>query len=281
MDASANPRGKRAPTGFRGLLMMTILGGMATAAAIVAILALRSTLSDPIGATTAQAATKQSKPSAFGAVLSSANSPDVKMSPPQIVKAGSQAVVTVTGYDQNDQPIASGTGYIYSTAGMIVTTFGAIRGASSVTVDTANGDELNVIALMGYNQNCDVAVLAVLEGNLPALQTGPADIVQEGDAVVAVGLRNAVSQGVVGTRKALGGVDLIQITAQATAGSPVMNDHGKVIGLVTHKRIGGESVTLAIPSRYISDVLAQQRVISFAQMNEETHSTPASSMSGN
>ncbi len=243
---------------------------MATAAGLVVFQSVR-TLNDPLHPSAKAAATPPAKPSAFGTVLASASiPPDAKLSSPQIAKAGNRAVVMVTGYDANDKPVAQGTGFVYSASGIIVTTYSAIRGASSVTVESASGQELSVIALMGYNKSQDLAVLAVLEGNLPALETGAGEIVQEGDGVVAVGPDSAVSNGVVGARRAIGGVDLMRITAQAAPGSPVLNQHGKVIGVAMHRRLGNEELTLAIPSHYISDLLGEHRVISFAQMLEET-----------
>jgi S1-C subfamily serine protease len=238
---------------------------MASAAGMVLIQSLRA-LNAPIQLASHPANLKFEKPSAFGTVLASSAAPDVKLSEPQIVKAGNRAVVMVTGWDPNDQPLAQGPGYVYSANGIIVTSYSAIRGASSLTIETASGAELNVIALMGYSVSRDLAVVAVLEGNLPALETGAGDVVQEGDAVVAVGPGNATSKGVVGPRRAVGGVDLMQITASAPTGSPVLNEHGKVIGLATLRH--GE--TLAIPSRYIADLLAEHRVISFDQMLQET-----------
>jgi hypothetical protein len=243
--------------------MIAILAGMATAAAFVLLQSLRMA-HDPIKSTAAGPAVASAKPSAFGAPIKhSATPPDATLSAAQIAKAGSGAIMTVIGYDQNDKPITQGVGYVYSASGIIATTYGAIKGASSVIVETPAGDDLNVIALMGYNQVQDLAVLAVLEGSLPTLETGSGEVVQEGDTVVTLGSGNAVSQGAVGSRRAMGGVDLFQVTASGAAGSPVLNVHGKVIGLVTHR-------SLAIPSHYISDLLAERRVLSFGQMLEET-----------
>jgi S1-C subfamily serine protease len=253
----------------RSLLMAAVLAGMAAAATLVLILSLRGE-HEPIRAAATVDSNASEKPSVFGTEASSPAPPDVQFSAPQIAESGGRAVVTVTGYDPNDQPATQGTGYVYSASGIIVTSYSAIRGASSVVVQTSSGAELNVIALMGYSVSRDLAVLAVLEGNLPALETGAGEIVQEGDAVFAMGPNNAVSEGAIGTRKAVGGVDLMEMTAQAADGSPVLNSHGKVIGLTTHQRVGGEFLTLATPSRYISDLLAERRVISFAQMREET-----------
>jgi S1-C subfamily serine protease len=254
--------------------MLAVLAGMAAAASFVLISALRGGHDPPRPAARGSSTTSE-KPSPFGTALTSASSPDVKLTAPEIAKAGNRSIVTVTGYDQNDKPIAQGAGYVYSSSGIIVTSYSAIRGASSVTVGAASGEELNVIAVMGYSPSRDLAVLAVLEGNLPALETGAAEIVQEGDAVVAVGPDNAVSRGAIGSRRAIGGVDLFQITAQASMGSPVLSEHAKVIGLVTGQR-PGENVTLAVPSRYISDLLAEHRVLSFAQVLEETQVASAS-----
>ena len=39
-------------------------------------------------------------------------------------------------------------------------------------------------------------------------------------------------------RRAIGGVDLIQINTQASPGSPVLNEHGKVIGLIVKRAAG-------------------------------------------
>lgn len=254
--------------------MIAILAGMASAAGFVLFHSMRA-LHDPLRSSAASSAPPSAKPSAFGTVLASSTPPDVKLSPQQIAKAGNRAIVTVTGYDANDRPIAEGTGYVYSASGIIVTSYGAIRGASSVTVETASGEELNVIALMGYNPSRDLAVLAVLEGSLPALESGADEIVQEGDTVVAIGPNNAVSNGAAGARRAVGGVDMIRITAEAPAGSPVLNLHGKVIGMATHKRVGSENLTFAVPGSYISNLLEEHHVISFAQMLEETQASAA------
>jgi hypothetical protein len=53
----------------------------------------------------------------------------------------------------------------------------------------------------------------------------------------------------------------------------VLNEHGKVIG-VTIERLAGVNSVYAIPSHYISDLLAEHRTMSFAQMLEETGQTP-------
>jgi hypothetical protein len=267
MDTSTEPPAQRTE---RSLLIIAILAGMSTAACIVVFQAIhKSVIPNPFSAAKA-APVQPTKPSAFGVSLKGALPPDVKLSTPQIEQAGNRAIVTVAGFDADDKQLTEANGYIYSASGIVVTSFSAIRGASSVVVETEAGDELNVIAVMGYNPKVDLAVLAVLEGNLTALDTGPGDIVLDGDTVVALGPDHAQYQGVVGPRIAIGGVDLIPISSPAPPGSAVLSEHGKVIGVATRRRFRGKEQTYAIPTRFISDILAERRVLSLGQMLEET-----------
>ena len=87
--------------------------------------------------------------------------------------------------------------------------------------------------------------------------------------ITVMGPNHSISQGAIGPRRSAGGVDLIRINTQASPGSPVLNQRGKVIGLVAN-RPAGANAAFAIPSHYISDLLAEHRSISFAQMLEET-----------
>lgn len=244
-----------------GLLLMAILSGVATAAGIVVAMAMRSTAKAST-VSLSPVARSGDRPSPFG------RKAPVMASPETIPKSNvsASAVVTVTGYDSNDQPLSRANGYIYSTNGIVVTSYSAIRGASSVTIETSRGEELTVIALMGYSPTRDLAALAVLEGNLPALQNGAEETSQEGEAVSVLAFNGGVAQGTLGPRRAIAGVDLIGINLQATPGSPLINRHGKVIGLVS-RRNGG---LFAIPSHYVSDMLAESHAMSFGQMLEET-----------
>jgi S1-C subfamily serine protease len=249
-----------------GLVLVAVLAGMATAAGFVVVRTLRiqAVQAAAPASVTRIPAGRYSKPSAFGNAITAAGAAaamGVKLSATEIAQRAARSMVTVTGYDAADKPVSQGVGYVYASSGLIVTTLGAIRGASSVVIDTASGDELNVIALMGYNPGRDLAALAVLEGNLPALESGPGEIVQEGDSVFARGTAMTI-----GPRRAIGGTDLIQTNAVSTAGTPVLNEQGKVIGIA--RRDG-----TILPSRYVSDLLGEKRVLSFEQLQAELQSS--------
>ena len=250
------------------LLLVAVLGGISTAAGFVMIQALRlpSVASAAENAPASPPAARYAKPSVFG-TAPIASPIAAKQTPAQIAEAGAASLVTVVGYGPDDQPVAQGVGWIYTPTGMIVTSYSAIRGASNVSIETAKGDELNVIALMGYNVAQNLAILAVLEGSLPALESGPGDPVQEGGSALTFGPHGSSVPAKVGPRRAVGGVDLFAITTQVSEGMPVVNDRGHVIGIA-------HGNGMVVPSHSISDILEQKRVLSFADMLRETHLTP-------
>jgi hypothetical protein len=261
----------------RGLLIVAILAGVSTAGAFVLGQALRPSVAaaDRVQSTPAipPPTIIPSKPSAFGTAINATILPDVKLSADQVAKVGDRAVVVVTGYDAGNEPVTRGIGYVYSFSGIIVTTFEAIRGASYATVATSAGEQLKVTGIMGYNPRMDLVLLAVPEGNLPALETGAGEAVHAGEQLAVLGPENAVSSAVAGPRRAIGGVDLIEIAGEGAAGSPVLNERAKVVGVITQRVFRNENMTFAIPARYISQLLGQHRVLSFEDMLAETQSS--------
>lgn len=246
-----------------GLLVIAILSGLATAAGIVTAMAVRAAAKS-LASADRPAAAAIARPSPFGNSSPRLPSPQAAASPAAAVKGGDSSIVTVTGYDAGNQAVSRGTGFIYSSNGIVVTTYGAIRGASSVVVETASGEELSVIALMAYSPARNLAALAVLEGNLASLQNGAEETVQEGEAVTVPG--SATPPCLLGMRRAIGGVDLIGLSCTANAGSPVIDGRGKVIGVAANRA----GASFAVPIHYISDMLAESHAISFDQMLAET-----------
>src|SRR5580704_7726506 len=104
------------PSSNRTLVTMAILAGMATAAVIVLVMTLRPTARSQ--SDVAKELVQTGRPSPFGTLAkASALPPDVKLTPPQIAKAGNQSIVIVTGYDSNDQGLTQAIGYVYSSTG--------------------------------------------------------------------------------------------------------------------------------------------------------------------
>ncbi len=81
---------------------------------------------------------------------------------------------------------ASGSGFIVTDDGYIVTNFHVIEDSDSITVSLYNGDTYEA-ALIGYDENNDLAVLKIEAEELAPVILGDSDNLNVGDSVVAIG----------------------------------------------------------------------------------------------
>ena len=86
---------------------------------------------------------------------------------------------------QTTQP-ASGSGFIFSDDGYILTNYHVISGASSVTVTMYDGSTYDAV-IVGYDASNDIAVLKIEASGLTPVVLGDSDTLNVGDTVVAIG----------------------------------------------------------------------------------------------
>ncbi|HXT16237.1 MAG TPA: Do family serine endopeptidase [Gemmatimonadaceae bacterium] len=155
---------------------------------------------------------------------------------------------------QSDDPaprgggIASGSGFIVSTDGYILTNNHVVDGASEVRVRLLDRREFKA-KVVGRDPNTDVAVIKIDANNLVAAPLGDSDASRVGEWVLAVGnplgenLTFTVTQGIIsakGRSLQLPGQsqqsiqDFIQTDAAinpGNSGGPLVNTRGEVIGI--------------------------------------------------
>ena len=186
-----------------------------------------------------------------------------------VVSINSSAVSTNI-FGQRVESASSGSGFIVTADGYIVTNYHVVEGASSIAVDMYNGDTYKA-ALVGGDPDYDLAVLKIEGKDLPVVTLGDSTKVNVGDTVLAIGnplgeLTFSQSRGSVSSANRAINVDgtpfnMIQVDASinpGNSGGPLMNLYGEVIGIVSAKYSSYantvvEGLGFAIP---ISDVQA-------------------------
>jgi serine protease Do len=171
-----------------------------------------------------------------------------------------------------------GSGFIWSSDGIVVTNNHVVEGASRITVNFSDGSNLPA-KLIGVDPDSDVAVLRVDAKNLLAAPVGVSSDLMIGESVIAVGnpfgLSGTVTTGVV---SALGRsvpskeagrtfTDFIQTDASinpGNSGGPLLNIEGKVIGINTAIYANAQGIGFAIPvdraRKVIQDILRYGQV---------------------
>src|SRR5919206_1243733 len=182
------------------------------------------------------------------------------------------------GGDRTYTSQALGSGFVWSSDGIVVTNNHVVEGASSISVNFNDGSKLPA-KLIGVDPDSDVAVLRVDAKNLATAPIGTSSDLMIGESVVAVGnpfgLSGSVTTGVV---SALGRsvpskeagrtfTDFIQTDASinpGNSGGPLLNIEGKVIGINTMIYANAQGIGFAIPvdraKKVIQDILRYGQV---------------------
>ena len=154
---------------------------------------------------------------------------------------------------------ASGSGFIISEDGYIVTNYHVIEGAESVKVTTYSGESYDA-TVVGYDESNDVAVLKIDATGLSPVVIGDSDNMNVGDSVVAIGnplgeLTFSLTSGSVSalnreiTLSSNVTMDLIQTDCainSGNSGGALFNMYGEVIGITNAKYSSSSSSEASI-----------------------------------
>ena len=171
-------------------------------------------------------------------------------------------------YGQTGTAQASGSGFIVSPDGYIVTNNHVIEGADSVKVIIPGETEPVDAEVVGTDTSTDVAVLKIDRTDLPYVTLGDSSVLQVGELAVAIGnpfgdLAGTVTAGVISAldrEVTIGGqsYNLLQTDASINSGNsggPLVNSYGEVIGITNAKVSEGEGLGFAIPINDIKSVI--------------------------
>nr|WP_242048479.1 MULTISPECIES: HhoA/HhoB/HtrA family serine endopeptidase [Nostocales] len=162
----------------------------------------------------------------------------------------------------------SGSGFIISSSGQILTNSHVVDGADKVTVTLKDGRTFDG-QVLGEDPVTDVAVIKIDANNLPTVSLGNSDVLQPGEAVIAIGnplgLNNTVTSGIISatdrSSSDIGAsdkrVDYLQTDAAinpGNSGGPLLNARGQVIGMNTAILRNAQGLGFAIPINTVQKI---------------------------
>src|SRR3954469_20510810 len=174
---------------------------------------------------------------------------------------------------QSGQGTATGSGFVVSSDGKIVTNEHVVDGATSVTVKLGTSGKSLPAQVIGADASKDLALLKVDATNLHALSFADAGVLQVGDDVYAIGnpygLDHTLTSGIVsaldreiqapdGTPIA-GAIQTDAALNPGNSGSALLDAEGQVVGVNSQIATGGASsgeagnvgIGFAIPAKTV------------------------------
>ena len=173
--------------------------------------------------------------------------------------------------DSPQPRMGTGSGFIVSPDGYIVTNHHVVKDADRITIHLADDREFDA-ELVGSDSHTDVALLRIDAEDLPVIPLGDSDKLNVGEWVLAIGnpfgLSDTVTSGIVSAkgRSTVGIADFenfIQTDAAinpGNSGGPLVNLDGEVVGIntaiISHGG-GNMGIGFAIPTNMAKQIINQ------------------------
>jgi len=170
----------------------------------------------------------------------------------------------------------SGSGFIVGSTGYILTNYHVVADATGPITVTLSGGKKYVAELVEYSETFeeggnDIALLKIAATNLPTLPLADSDGVQLFDQVVVIGYPlsfqlgvsvNVTGGNITSFRDLEDGPEVFQIDAvvnHGNSGGPVLDEFGRVIGIVTSKLEGAdvEGVSFVVPINHAAALVSE------------------------
>lgn len=165
--------------------------------------------------------------------------------------AAQRSIAALTGFDDRGEPVSQGWGFYAFSDNMIVTTFHTIDYCSKMTL--SDSGQSGTLRVLSYDPEQDLAILK-LSGStgLPVLPCGSSEAVRTGDVLTAMGsISGMLTAGTFAGRTGSDdGTELLLWSSSASPeqGSPLLDNDGQVVGMLTGSAENGLATAIPIES---------------------------------
>jgi hypothetical protein len=164
--------------------------------------------------------------------------------------------------DRNGQPHALGSGFFVG-PGLVATNYHVIEGAGGGTAKLIGQEGKYRLTGVGASDAVHDLALVGVEGATGPPLTLAEEAIEVGQPVFAIGnprgLEGTFSSGIVSSVRGFQSDTIVQITAPISPGSsggPVIDEHGRVVGVATASYTAGQNLNFAVPVKYLSRLLS-------------------------
>ncbi len=168
------------------------------------------------------------------------------------------------------RPAGSGSGFIFSSDGLIFTNHHVVQGAEKIMVSLLNENEIEA-TVVGKDPDTDLAILKIYTDGFSTARLGDASNLQIGQFVIAIGnplgYQHTVTTGVVSAlgrsmRTQSGRIvdNVIQSDAAlnpGNSGGPMITTDGEVVGVNTAIINGAQGISFSVDINTAKEVATQ------------------------
>lgn len=188
-----------------------------------------------------------------------------------------QSMFLVEVYDNKDQCIATGSGFVAFDGHYFVTNQHVIDGSAYIIIyDDSGKNKYKLTNLLIADEKLDVAILQFDQGfKYKSLEFDSTSTLLRGQPIVVIGspqgVKNTVSNGIISAFVEDNGISSIQFTAAISPGSSggaLFNDDGKIIGLVYAKLKESENMNYALTIEHVENLVKNINTVHYQTLKE-------------
>lgn len=220
-------------------------------------------------------------------------SPSYAMTTSEIFQKYSSSVVTIYSLDSGEK-IHQGSGFFLEKSGLVLTNYHVVHNSKKILIETSDEQVFDVSKILAQDASKDLALLATAA---PVNKITPVlfahEIPAPGSKVITigtpVGFSHSISDGILSAVKRGKDGDTIQFTAPispGSSGSPLFDENGKVIGIVTSQIVDAQNINFAVSKSAIADFIKTRpninaRDAELAQRAKKTDQVYKTAVAGN
>ena len=176
------------------------------------------------------------------------------------------SVFQIFNYDKFGKPLATGTGFFIENNGLALTNHHVVDSMDIIFIKDYSGNVFEVEKIVCSDSITDIALIKINCGK--SCEFSKVDIsssdINKGEKVFVIGnpigLHSTLSNGIVSSVRRHLNFEEIQVTAPisgGSSGSPIFNNKGNVIGIITSGFEDGQNLNLGSSKNAINDLVAK------------------------
>jgi len=168
------------------------------------------------------------------------------------------SVVMIEVYDENNNLLATGSGFCAYDKNYIVTNFHVIEGAANFKIITDDKESINVKKILAFNSSNDLALLEI-DSTLKPLKIKKNKNLKAGQKVTAIGSPlgelNTVSTGIISNAANDKGIQITASISSGSSGGVLLDNANKVIGVTYATLSEGQNLNYAISIEHLDNLI--------------------------
>lgn len=167
------------------------------------------------------------------------------------------SVVMLEVYNDDNELIATGSGFCAYKSDYIVTNFHVIEGAYKIKIITDDNESYSVNKILIFDPTNDLALLSA-NVELEPIEFGSVSDLKAGEKVTVIGSPlgelNTVSEGIISNATNKRGIQISAAISHGSSGGVLLNDKNKLIGITYATLSNGQNLNYAISIDYLKEM---------------------------